>query len=259
VVPWWARAVQWLAAAQALLLVLALVQPSYVSLLVPWPATPLNARFIASLYVSLGIGVVLSSLSPRFRDMRIVLAGIATATALLLVLTVVRMALHPNELARFPLFWLLFYVIDPLLVGVVFWRLGWGQPGPATARPPAALWFAQAVLFGATGLVLLAMPDVARGLWPWAMTEPQSQLYSAFFLTLALASVLAAREPGWDGVRWLVLMIALLAVLVVGVSLLHLPRFTKPPATAVWLALFGLEAVVFGGLFVRGSSMRSAT
>lgn len=257
--PWWVRAVQWLAAAQALLLVLALVQPSYVSLLVPWPASPLNARFIASLYVSLGVGVVLSSLSARFREMRIVLAGIAIATTLLLVLTIVRMVQHPHELATFPLFWLLFYVVDPLLVGLVFWRLGWGEPGPATARPPAALWLAQAALFGATGLVLLALPGVARGLWPWAMTEPQSQLYSAFFLTLALASLLAAREPGWDGVRWLVLMIALLAVLVLAVSLLHLPRFTRPPVTAVWLALFGVEAVVFGGLFIRGSAMRSVT
>jgi hypothetical protein len=164
--------------------------------------------------------------------------------------------LHPGELATFPRFWLLFYLVDPLLVGLVFWRLGWGggaPPTPPLARPPAALWIAQAVLFGAAGLVLLFLPGVARGLWPWTMTEPQSQLYSAFFITLALTSLLAIREPGWDGVRWLVLMIALLAVLVVAVSLLHLPRFTKAPATAVWLALFGAEALVFGGLFVRRS------
>ena len=251
--PWWVRAVLWLAAAQALLLLLALVQPSAVNLLVPWPASPLNARFIASLYVSLGVGVVLCSLAARFREMRIVLIGIATATTLLLFLTLLRMWLHPGELATFPTFWLLFYVVDPLLVGLVFWRLGWGGTGPETARPPAALWLAQAVLFGAAGLVLLFLPDVARGLWPWAMTEPQSQLYSAFFLTLALTSLLASRETGWDGVRWLVLMIALLAVLVIAVSLLHLPRFTRAPATAVWLALFGAEALVFGGLFVRGS------
>jgi hypothetical protein len=258
-VPWWVRAVLWLAAGQALLLLLALVRPASVNLLVPWPASPLNARFIASLYVSLGVGVVLCSLAPRFREMRLVLVGIATATTLLLVLTVVRMALHPNELATFPTFWLLFYVVDPLLVGLVFWRMGWGEPGPETARPPAALWLAQAALFGAAGLLLLALPDVARAIWPWAITEPQSQLYSAFFITLALAGLLAIREPGWDGVRWLVLMIALLAVLVVAVSLLHLSRFTRPPATAAWLALFTAGALVFGGLFVRGSAMGNDT
>jgi hypothetical protein len=258
-VPLWVRAVLWLAAAQALLLLLALVRPSAVSLLVPWPASPLNARFIASLYVSLGAGVVLCSLAPRFREMRIVLAGIGIATTLLLVLTVVRMALHPHELERFPFFWLLFYVVDPLLAAVVFWRLGWGGAGPTTARPPAALWITQAALFGITGLVLLAAPAAAMALWPWAITEPQSQLYSAFFLTLAAASLLALRERSWDGVRWLALMIGMLAVLVIAISLVHLPRFTRPPATAVWLALFAVEALVFGGLFVRESTREHAT
>jgi len=255
-VPWWVRAVLWLAAAQALLLLLALVQPSAVSLLVPWPASPLNARFIASLYVALGTGVVLCSLAPSFREMRIVLVGIGFATALLLVLTLVRMARFPNELASFPLLWLLFYVVDPLLVGLVFWRLGWGADGPRTRRTPAALWLVQAGLFGAGGLLLLALPSQAMRLWPWTITEPQAQIYSAFFLTLAVASLLALREAGWDGVRWLVLMIALLGALVVGVSLLHLARFTRPPATTAWLALFAAETVVFGGLFARESARR---
>jgi hypothetical protein len=250
--------VLWLTAAQALLLVLALVQPAAVQLLVPWPASPLNARFIASLYVSLGAGVLLCSLAPRFREMRIVLAGIGLATALLLVLTVVRMALHPGELQRFPLVWLLFYVIDPVLVAVVFWRLGWGDSGVESARPARVVWLVQAAVFGAAGLVLLGLPAAARAIWPWAITEPQAQIYSAFFLTLAVASLLALRERGWDAVRWLVLMTALLAVLVLAVSLLHLPRFTRAGTTAVWLALFTAEALVFGGLFFRLSRRAAA-
>lgn len=258
-VPWWVRAVLWLAAAQALLLLLALVEPRYVTLLVPWPASPLNARFIASLYVSLGVGVVLCSLAPRYREMRIVLAGVGFATALLLILTLVRMALHPHELTTFPLFWLLFYLVDPLLVILVLWRLGWGTPGPEGRKPPAALWLTQAALFGISGLVLLLLPGVARALWPWSITEPQAQLYSAFFITLAIASLLAIREPNWEGVRWLVLMSALLAVLVLGVSLMHLPRFTGVIGRTVWLGLFGTEALVFGGLFVRASMRRDPT
>jgi hypothetical protein len=255
-VPWWVRAVLWLAAAQALLLLLALVQPSQVNLLVPWPASPLNARFIASLYVALGVGVVLSSLARGFREMRIVLVGIGVATALLLVLTLVRMAAHPHELPRFPLFWLLFYVIDPLLVALVFLRLGWGGADPPGATPPRALWFVEAVLFGAAGLVLLLLPAVARSLWPWTITEPQSQLYSAFFITLAVASLLAARERSWAGVRWLVFMIAFLALLVLGVSLIHLPRFTSGGATVAWMVVLVAELLGCGGLFVA-LSMRN--
>lgn len=48
-IPWWLRAILWLVAAQALLLLLALFVPQDVNLLVPWPASPLNSRFIASL------------------------------------------------------------------------------------------------------------------------------------------------------------------------------------------------------------------
>ena len=246
----------WLAAAQALLLLLALVRPSEVNLLVPWPASPLNARFIASLYVALGAGVVLCSLGSGFREMRIVFVGVGMATALLLVLTVVRMTLHPHELTTFPLFWLLFYVIDPLLVGLVFLHLGWGGPDAPGATPPPALWFVEAALFGAVGLLLLLLPALARSLWPWTITEPESQLYSAFFITLAVASLLAARERTWAAVRWVVFMIAFLALLSLAVSLIHLAKFSSGGSTVIWMTVLVAELLGCGGLFVA-LSMRN--
>jgi hypothetical protein len=251
-VPWWVRAVLLIAAAQALLLLAALVDPPQVKLLVPWPASPLNARFIAALYVSLGAGVVLASTSRHFTEIRLVLFGIGMATMVLLVLTIVRMALHPQELKQFPFFWLLFYVIDPLLVAAVFWRMGWGGHAGAGFRPLTLLWVAESLIFGSAGIVLMIDPAAARSVWPWAITEPQAQIYSAFFLTLAVTSILAAREERWEGVRWFVVMITLLSLLVIAVSILHLPRFTNATTTALWFVVFGVEAVVFGGLLVRG-------
>ena len=255
--PWWVRLVLLVAAAQALLLVAALVDPAQVKLLVPWPASPLNARFISALYVSLGAGVALSSTAKRFVEVRIVLFGIGMATVVLLVLTIVRMAVHPGELQKFPLVWLLFYVVDPVLVGLVFWRQGWGGGTSDRMRPVAWLWLAEAVLFGVAGTVLMVEPNAGQRVWPWAITEPQAQIYSAFFLTLGAASVLASREAHWAGVRWFALMIVLLSVLVIAVSVIHLPRFTRPPATAAWFGVFGIEALVFGAMFVR--RLRPAT
>jgi len=78
--PWWLRAIFVLVAAQALLLIAALFQPPLVSLLVPWPASPLNARFIASMYTALGLGVLLCSMARSFREVRIVLFLICFAT-----------------------------------------------------------------------------------------------------------------------------------------------------------------------------------
>lgn len=251
------RVVLLITAAQALLLVAALVDPTQVKLLVPWPASPLNARFIASLYVSLGVGVAIASAARSFIEVRIILVGIAFATVTLLILTFVRMALHPGELKQFPLLWVVFYVIDPVMVAAVFWRLGWGERSPARWRPLTWVWGAQAVLFGAAGLVLMFDPAAAQALWPWAITEPQAQIYSAFFLTLSAAGVLAAREDRWEGVRLVVLMVVLLALLVLTVSIVHLPRFTRPAETALWFAFFAAEALVFGALLLRGTLRRA--
>jgi len=252
-IPWWVRAIFWLVAAQALLLLLALCDPKYVNLLVPWPASPLNARFIASLYVSLGLGVLLCSImARRFREMRIVLFGIGMATTVLFFLTILRMYFfHPGELKQFPYFWLLFYTVDPLLVAFAFWRFGWGDTTPRGPNSLTPLWLVQAGLFGVLGLVLLLLPTTAIRFWPWTMTEPQAQLYSAFFLTLAVSSLLAMRELRWEGIRWLVFMLALLALLVLGVSLLHLSRFTNVTTTIIWFMLFGAEAIAFGSLLIR--------
>lgn len=250
-IPWWLRAILWLAAAQALLLTTALFAPQYVNLLVPWPASPLNARFIASLYVSLGLGVLLCSMARSFREMRIVLFGVGMATIVLLFLTIVRMYFHPGELKQFPTFWILFYIVDPLLVAFAFWRLGWGDTTPRGVSSLTPLWLVQAAFFGVLGLILMLLPTTAIGFWPWAITEPQAQLYSAFFLTLAVAGLLAIRELRWEGIRWLVFMIMLLALLVLVVSLLHFPRFTNLTTTIIWFAWFGLEVIVFGSLFIR--------
>ena len=46
-IPRWLRIFFLIVAAQAFLLFIALIQPSLINLVEPWPATPLNARFIA--------------------------------------------------------------------------------------------------------------------------------------------------------------------------------------------------------------------
>src|ERR1041385_2002723 len=183
-VPWWVRVVLLIAAAQALLLLAALVDPVQVKLLVPWPASPLNARFIAALYVSLGAGVAAAAFARTLVAVRIALGGVG-------------------------------------------------------------------------GLVLLLAPDAARSLWPWAITEPQAQIYSAFFLTLSATGVLAFRETRWEGVRIVVAMVVLLSLLVMVVSAIHLPRFTRPGATATWFTVFAVEALAFGALFVTRTLRRT--
>ncbi len=245
--PMWLRLIFVFVALQALELVVVFFQPTLVQILVPWPATPLNARFIAALYVSLGFGVLLCAFARTFRAVRIVLLGIGLATAMLFLITLP----HLGELNPFPFWWMLFYVVDPLLVAFTFWKLGWRDGDTQTRNAFAPLWLAQAGIMFAIGLILLILPRTAIELWPWSMTEPLAQLYSAFFITLAVAAVLAAREPGREAMPLPAVMIFALAVLVLAVSIFHLERFKPGISTFAWFALFGAQALIFGGLLIR--------
>ena len=246
-IPLWLRLIFVFVALQALELIVVFFQPTLVQLLVPWPATPLNARFIAALYVSLGFGVLLCAFARSFQAVRIVLLGIGLSTAMLFFITLPRL----GELDAFPFWWMFFYVVDPLLVAFAFWRLGWRVQETPTQNSLAPVWIGHAAIMAATGFFLLVLPAAAINVWPWTMTVALAQLYSAFFLTLAIASLLAARESGIEGTQLPMAMILVLALLVLAVSLFHLDRFKTGIPTILWFLVFGAEALVFGGILVR--------
>ncbi len=246
-IPRWLRVIFAIVAAQALLLVIVFPDPRNVSLLVPWPATPLNARFIASLYTTLGLAVLACVFARTFSQVRIILVGIGVATFSLLLLTIPWFGvLHP-----FPLWWTVFYVVDPIFTIFAFWRLGWGGPPPRIPNPLKPIWIVQAVLFGLAGFILLVFPSVAVSIWPWSLTVELSQMYSLHFLSLAFLCVLALREPRFGGVRILASIFAVLAVFVLGVSIYHIARFKPGISTVVWFVFFALQLLVFGGLQLR--------
>src|SRR5207249_1403602 len=105
-------------------------------------------------------------------------------------------------------------------------------------------------IFGAAGLLLLLLPDLAVQLWPWGLTGALAQLYAGFFLALATVTGLSIGEWRWEGVRAGVVMLLSLGIIVVVISLLHLARFKSPMAILVWFVVFGVEALIFGGLLL---------
>jgi hypothetical protein len=203
------------------------------------------------MYTALGLGVLLCSVARSFREVRIVLFGIGFATGLLFLLTLYRLIVFPGELTKFPLFWMLFYLIDPLLVAFSFWRLGGRDKAPAEPNPLAIIWIIQAVILGSFAILLLFFPGVAINIWPWAMTLQLSQLYSGFAISLCVVSAMAVREPRWEGVRLLAFIFATLAVLVLIVSVVHISRFKSGASTLIWFVFFAAEAIVFGGLLIN--------
>jgi len=242
--PWWLRATFFFIAIQAFDFALILFRPDLITSLEPWKATPLNAHFIASLYLSTGIAVFLCGLGRNYLQVRIILIGIGVATFVLLLLTLYRLFSYPGELPSIPVIWLVIYIIDPLLVAFGLWYMR------TTKNTLSSLWVAQTVIFAAVGLLMMLLPGVVVRLWPWGLTEALAQLYGAFFLAIAVVTGLSIGEWRWEGVRASAVMLMSLGILVVIISLLHLDRFKFPLATLVWFVFFTAEALIFGGLLL---------
>jgi hypothetical protein len=223
---------------------------------IPLRISPLNSRFVAALYLGGGVGVLLAAFSRRRSEARLFVFGFGLVTGLILVLTL----LHWSDFMADPLphrpVWMFDYVVDPLLavVLVVFAHM---LPAARSVRHALTpLLIAEAVVFGALGLLLLLLPDMAAALWPWALPPLLGQLYSCFVLTFAVGAGLAARESSPRAVRDFLIASLALAVLVLCVSVLHFDRFKSEPVTAVWFAAFGIAAVAFGvGAYVQGRSI----
>jgi hypothetical protein len=244
----WLRLLLLLAAIETLRVAVGLIQPAAVNSFLPWPASPLNARFIASLYGSIGLTLLVAQAARSYDEVRILVAGIFVATSLILLITLTRIALHPGEVPSFPVLWTAFYVLDPVLTALVLWRYGWRNPPAGGSNRAAGVWFATAVVLGALGLIGLFAPQLATAIWPWTITQPQAQIYSAFFLAFAASSVLAACEPDWPAVRLLALSLALLPLLALVSSLLHLNRFHPGPPASLWFAALAALLIAFGGM-----------
>jgi hypothetical protein len=241
--PFWLRLFFLFVLLQALFVASALVRPNLISLFLPWEASPLNARFIAALYAMGAISALLCMVARRYAEVRILLVGMGLVTGLLLLITVPHFGEFTAD--NFPYRWTIFYIIDPLAAGLSLWWLRGRDPVPAGRNRLAPLFRAYAVVLTIAGIVLLVLPGLAVALWPWTLPPVLGQVYSGFFLTFAVAAVLAWREPRWEGV-WIYLAANLgMFGLILLVSVLHSSRFKPGPVTWLWYGLWLAGVIAF--------------
>lgn len=241
--PIWLRLFFLFVVLQALLVASALVQPVWISLVMPWPASPLNARFIGALYMMGAISALLCMFAGRYGEVRISLIEIGFVTGTLLLITIP----HFGEFTptTFPYRWTIFYTIDPLVTILLVWLMRGRDPAPPGRNQFWPIFLIYAVVLGVASFVLLVLSPLAVRLWPWALPPILGQVYSIFFLTYGLGGVLALREPRWSGV-WIYCTANFgMLVLIIGVSLYHRDRFGLGPATWVWAGLCLLGAIGF--------------
>jgi len=233
--PLWLRLFFLFVLLQALLVASSLIQPTLITLVMPWPASPLNARFIGALYGMGAMSALLCMLAERYAAVRISLIEIGFVTGGLLLITIPHFGEFASE--TFPYRWTIFYTIDPLVTGLIVWSLRGRDLAPPGWNPFWPLFLIYSVMLSAAGLALLMLPSMAVGLWPWTLPPILGQVYSIYFLTFALGGVLAMREPRWMGV-WIYCAANFgVLLLIVAVSLYHRDRFGAGPATWVWFGL----------------------
>jgi hypothetical protein len=213
---------------------------------IPLRLTPLNARFVAALYIAGGVGVLLAAISPRIQAARLFCVGFGLATLMILGITVLYWPDFMDDALPHRPVWMFDYVVDPLLALVLVPLVGLWPPRRASPHALSRLLWVEAVVFGVLGLVLLLLPNTAAAYWPWSLPPVAGQLYACFILTFAVGAVLAARESESRAVRDFLLASFTLCTLVLVASALHLDRFKPEVVTPLWFASFAVGAVAFG-------------
>jgi hypothetical protein len=256
--PWWIRAYLLLGAAQALIIGgRALFTPSDTP--IPLDVSPLNARFIAALYLSAAVGLILTVFARDRADARLFTITFGFATTLILLLSVLYWndflaADRPHRIG-----WIWSYVIDPPLAALIIFAGRLLPPRSAAYHRLTPLFLVEAAVLGALGLLMLFAPALAAEGWPWLLPVRLSQLYACFFLTFALGAFLTAREQRPIAMRNFTVASLALMVFVIAASLMHIPSFRPGLVTGIWFGGFLLGAIAFAAAwFLQMGVYRSA-
>jgi hypothetical protein len=233
--PWWLRAFLLVNVVQDVGLGLSgLLVPEH--FLIPLTGlTPLNARFVGSLYLGGGVVIFCAALMRRVVDVRIPLWSFFVITVLVLGMTLVYWT--DFTVGGVPELWMLTYVVDPVVVPVAIATLGLVRPAAPGRHRLTNLFLGEAVVLGGAGIGLLIASDAVLGAWPWTIDPLLARVYAAFFLAFAVGALLAAYERRPRAVLAFLAGSLALLVFILVTTLLHLDRFSSGWALALWCAV----------------------
>src|SRR5438105_4374515 len=182
---WWIRGYLLFAAVQGLGIGLTgLLVPAEMQ--IPLRISPLNARFVAALYVAGGVGVLWAALAARRRsETRLFVIAFGLATALIMLLTLVHWSDFMADPLPHRLVWIFDYLVDPVVALVIVPAAGLWPPAHGARHRLTPLFVVEAVVFALLGLALLFAPEAVAAGWPWTLPPVLGQLYACFFLTFA--------------------------------------------------------------------------
>lgn len=239
-----------------------LLDPARLAAIIPLDVPPLHARFLGAMYLSGATFMLLALRARAWREVRIVTAMVALWTGMLGLVSL--RFIHAFDWHRPPTWtWFVAYSAFPIVAAWLAWRQRGrtGDGGGASVAPPLRRWlWVQGVAVTALAVALLVAPAAVAAVWPWEVTPPLAQIYSAPFLAYGLGSLACARAAAWDEVRIAVAATVVFTAAVLAASWHHRALFA-PAAPASWLWFGGFAVATAAGswfLWTGRVSARSA-
>ncbi|HSL46235.1 MAG TPA: hypothetical protein VK897_22565 [Anaerolineales bacterium] len=162
-----------------------------------WTIPPFNSRFVGAIYLAAYIPLIIFWFVPRWNPGRLTLWMILTFTTLVMITMLIhRDVFEWNRLATF-IFWPL-YIFLPINSVIFLLRsekvdTARRYDGPGALRIVLLLF---ALLGGAYGLGLLIIPELLTAFWPWDVDAFHARIYSAAFVTPAVAAWMLSSRRG---------------------------------------------------------------
>ena len=227
-----------------------------------WDLTPFNTRFLGAIYLAALVDFVALAVARRWIPARLVLP---MDLLFMSVVLLVSLAYVDRFKWERPVTWAWFFIFVsvPIYAAAFLWRFRslWSAdraPGQRPSRRARLMLAVAALLLAGYGVGLVIAPETVTGFWPWPIDGFHGRVYSAIFLSLALACVLVARassslELATLGVTCAVLgALEPLGLLVVDADVDKVDW--AAPGTWAWIAMFG--ALLVFGLALAGASLR---
>lgn len=225
--------------------------PNFLGPVWVWPLTPFNLRFLGAIYLTSLVALLSLVVARQAALARLIVPMMWVFTTVVLLVS----CLHLEQFSagrRATDIWFWLYLVD--CVGASYYLGYFRQQSFAGLRrlPRAWSWLLgiQAGLIGAYGLGLLMFPEVTSSTWSWPLDAFHARLYSAIFLTGAIASTLLSRGATAIECRALgIVQIAFSALVLIGTFVVD-QEVNKIdwslPINLTWLvvmALFGLVGI----------------
>ncbi len=226
-----------------------------------WSVAPYNARHTGAIYFAALLPLLILALNGRWDGGRVVLWMIFSFTTIVMLAMLAHREIFQWGRISAWGFWFL-YLFLPINSAIFLYRLrGWPLSGATRPTDSARrLLIAVALLAGAYGLALIALPSLATGFWPWRIDAFHGRMYASALITPAVAAWVMRNQATRAEFRILGAALALLGLLcLVGMawtSTVVAPAVRanyQAPGTWVFIAMQLLLLFAGGALFARGA------